>query len=152
MKSLSKITDIFIQSSRTSDATRNALPKVESAKATHTISLRVTEDENARLERDAAGMSRSAYIREKLFGKSAKPRRTHGKFPVKDYEALGRVLGLLGRSGIYNNMHRLLLAVEEGRVAIDNEIVAEIRQTHADIAAMRRDLVKALGLKPDHAP
>lgn len=151
MKSLSKITNIFIQSSTTSGATKDAPLEVSTRKPTYTISLRVTDDEKAQLERDAAGMSRSAYIREKLFGKSAKTRRTRGKFPVKDYEALGRVLGLLGRSGLYSDMHRLLLAIEEGRVAMDKEIIAEIRQTHADIAAMRRDLVKALGLKPDQA-
>lgn len=115
---------------------------------TQTISFRVTEVEKEQLRRDAAGLSRSAYIRKKLFGEQAKPRKTRGKFPVKDYEALGRVLGMLGRSGIYNNMHRLMLAIDEGRVAMDNDIVAEIRQTHADIVAMRRDLVQALGLQP----
>lgn len=116
---------------------------------TQTISFRVTEEEKTRLHRDAAGTSRSAYIRERLFGEQAKPRKTRGKFPVKDYEALGRVLGLLGRSGIFHNMHRLMLAIEEGRVAMDDGIVAEIRQTHSDIKAMRHDLVQALGLKPE---
>ncbi len=116
---------------------------------TQTISFRVTEEEKEQLQRDAAGISRSAYIRERLFGGKTKPRKTRGKFPVKDYEALGRVLGLFGRSGIYNNMHRLMLAVDEGRFAVDDDIVAEIRQTLSDVKAMRSDLVQALGLKPE---
>jgi len=47
------------------------------------FSLRLSFEERARLERDAAGMSLGAYIRERLFGEDAAPRKTRGKFPVK---------------------------------------------------------------------
>mgnify|MGYP001794778920 CR=1 FL=1 len=145
-----RISGIFGKSSAIATELESASVKTTKPQSTHTISLRVTDEEKARLERDAAGMARSAYIRERLFGGAARPRKTRGKYPVKDFEALGRVLGLLGRSGIYNSMHRLVLAIEEDRFAVDDDIVSEIRKTHATIAAMRRDLVLALGLKPEN--
>jgi hypothetical protein len=60
------------------------------------FSLRLSFDERARLEQDASGMALGAYIRERLFGDDAAPRKTRGHFPVKDYAALGRVLAALG--------------------------------------------------------
>ena len=78
------------------------------------VSLRVTPEEKDLLTRDAAGMSLSAYVRGRLFGEAARPRKTRGKYPVKDHEALARVLGRLGRSNLHNTLHRLMLAVEEG--------------------------------------
>ncbi|MEM9763529.1 MAG: hypothetical protein AAF968_13650 [Pseudomonadota bacterium] len=66
---------------------------------------------------------------------------------MKDHEALARVLGRLGRSRLYTDLQRLLLAVEEGRVPLEKDMEAELRTACAEITAMRRDLVTALGLK-----
>jgi hypothetical protein len=71
------------------------------------FSLRLTFEERARLEQAAAGLSLGAYIRQRLFDGNAAPRRTRGKHPVKDHEALGRVLAELGRSRIANNLNQL---------------------------------------------
>lgn len=111
------------------------------------VSVRVTEDEKARLQRDAAGLSLSDHIRERLLGDDVRPRRTRSRFPVKDHEALARVLSKLGRSALHNTLHRLLLAVEEQRIPLERPIEDDLRQAFADINAMRNDLVTALGLK-----
>ena len=47
------------------------------------VSLRVTPEEKAQLRRDAAGIPLSAYVRDRLLGDNAKPRRGRGKFPVE---------------------------------------------------------------------
>lgn len=60
------------------------------------ISVRVTDAERAELELRAAGMSLSGYMKECALGEAAKPRKTRGKFPVKDHQALARVLRRLG--------------------------------------------------------
>lgn len=133
---------------RTAAEPPSTTPSAEQAKApSSVISLRVTAEERAKLEREAAGLSLSAYLRDRLLNGVATPRRTRGKFPVKDHEALARVLGRLGRSHLYTDLQRLLLAVEEGRVPLEKDMEAELRTACAEITAMRRDLVTALGLK-----
>ncbi len=111
------------------------------------VSLRVTPEEKARLQRDAAGLSISAYVRDRLFGAAVCSRMTKGKFPVKDHEALAKVLRALGRSGTAQNYQLLSLAVADGTLILDEESNLALRQVCADIAAIRRDLITALGLK-----
>jgi hypothetical protein len=41
--------------------------------------VRLTCEERARLEHDATGMSLGAYIRLRLFGENAAPRKTRGR-------------------------------------------------------------------------
>lgn len=120
--------------------------------ATHTISLRVTDEEKAKLERDAAGMSRSAYIRERLLGNDAKPRKTRGKHPIKDYEALARVLGLLSRTNLASDLSELDWAIEQGVVTIDAPTALATKMACVDIAAIRAELIVALGLKAKRLP
>lgn len=154
MTKLSRIADMFaratVQVAQDAPAPGNVSKTNKSVlpQPTHTISLRVTDEEKFRLERAAAGMSRSDYMRERLFGETAKPRRTRGKHPVKDYEALGRVLGLLGRSKLAHDLGDMDWAVRNGLVQIDPATAQAIRRACADITAMRDDLVKALGLRP----
>ena len=64
------------------------------------VTVRVTPEEKQRLETEAAGTSISAHVRERLFGDEVKPRQTRGRFPVKDYEALSRVLRALGKANL----------------------------------------------------
>lgn len=114
-----------------------------------TISLRVSEAERAGLEKSAAGIPLSAYVRERLFGKDVTPRRTRGKHPVKDYEALGRVLALLGRSGTPIQLNAALDQIEGGKIIVSTELDDELREACFAIASIRQELIKALGLSAD---
>lgn len=116
-----------------------------------TISLRVSPAEREALERAAAGTSLSAYVRERLFGETVTPRRTRGKHPVKDYEALGRLLATLGRSGLSERLNAALRQVEEGRIIVSAGLEEELRLSCTLVAEMRRDCVKALGLSADRS-
>ena len=111
------------------------------------VSLRVTPEEKVRLVHDAAGMSLSAYVRERLFGVATRPRKARGRFPVKDHEALARVLRALGRSNLSQDFDALSWAVRNGSVHLDPGSAQALRQACMDISAMRRELVAALGLK-----
>ncbi len=111
------------------------------------VSLRVTPEEKARLVHDAAGMSLSAYVRERLFGEATRPRKARGRFPIKDHEALARVLRALGRSNLSQEFDALSWAVRNGSVHLDAESAQALRQACTDISAMRGDLVAALGLR-----
>lgn len=133
-----------------SAATHQSKTKANSSpKAKGTISLRVSETERASLEKAAAGIPLSAYVRDRLFGEDVTPRRTRGKHPVKDYEALGRVLALLGRSGTSEHLNAALESVEAGKIIVSTELDDELRQACFMVANLRHDLIKALGLSAD---
>lgn len=109
------------------------------------FSLRLTFEERARLEKEAAGMALGAYIRSRLFDRTEAPRRTRGKFPVKDHEALGRVLGALGASRLSNNLNQLAKAVNTGSLPVTPETKEILFDACNEILLMREELLRALG-------
>jgi len=111
-----------------------------------TVAMRISWDEKEALERAAGKQSLNAYLRDVVFGGNAvslKPTRSRGRNPVKDFEALGRVLAALGRSGIPDALERLA----RNHQSAEHKMLL---QACADIAAMRVDLVKALGLQSNN--
>ena len=116
------------------------------------FSLRLTAAERARLENDAAGKTLGAYIRERLFGKDAAPRQRRGSSPVKDHEALGRVLGALGQSRLSSNLNQLAKAVNTGSLPVTPETEAELKEACREVSALRDELLRALGKSPGDGP
>lgn len=110
------------------------------------FSLRLTSDERARLERDAAGLSMAAYARARLFGDDTPKRQTRGKFPVKDHRRIAHILALLGASGLATSYAALADDVRTGRIVLTAENIARLDEACIAIAAMRADLLRALGL------
>ena len=115
------------------------------------FSLRLTFEERAALEKAAAGMPLGAYIRSRLFDGSTPPRRTRGRFPVKDHQALGKVLGELGRLRLANNLNQLARAANTGSLPVTPETETALKDACAEIRSMRAELMRALGLngKPE---
>ena len=112
------------------------------------FSLRLTYEERARLEAEAGDQPLGAYIRERLLGEDAAPRKRRGNSPVKDKEALGRVMGALGASRLSSNLNQLAKAVNSGSLPVTPETEAELEEACRDVAAMRTDLLRALGKSP----
>ena len=111
------------------------------------VSVRFTDAERAELERKAGDLTLSAYVRSRCVGDIAAAHRTRGKRPVKDYEALSQVLGMLGRSQLPNNVNQIAKAVNTGALSLPENTDAALRQAAFDIAYIRMTLIKALGLK-----
>jgi hypothetical protein len=116
------------------------------------FSLRLTAEERARLEREAAGKTLGAYIRERLLGEDAAPRKCKGNSPIKDHEALGRVLGALGQSRLSSNLNQLAKAVNTGSLPVTPETEAELRQACREVSDLRDELLRALGKPPGPKP
>jgi hypothetical protein len=129
-----------------------AAPEADtSKKCPPPFSLRLTYEERARLEAEADGKPLGAYIRERLLGDDVAPRTRRGNSPVKDKEALGRVMGALGASRLSSNLNQLAKAVNTGSLPVTPETEEELREACREIAELRADLLKALGapeLKP----
>ncbi len=117
-------------------------------KRTPPFSLRLTFEQRARLEQDAAGSSLSAYIHERLFGVDAPPaRRKRGKSPVKDQQAIAELLAKLGQSRLSSNLNQLARLANMGALPVTPETETAIIEAAEDVAAMRKLLIEALGLE-----
>jgi hypothetical protein len=104
-------------------------------------------EEKARLERAAAGMSVAAYIRWRLFDPDNPPPRLRGKHPVKDHQALAKLLALLGQSRLSANLNQLARSANIGSLPVTPEVEAELVKASEHIAEMRRLLLEALNLE-----
>ncbi|MDF2365644.1 hypothetical protein [Sneathiella sp.] len=136
----------------TSSREFNRIAAGKTAKYPPPFSLRLTYEERARLECDAAGRTLSAYIREKLFGDTVSRRRVKGRNPIKDHEALGRVLGALGGSRLSSNLNQLAKAVNSGSLPVTPDTEKDLQEACKAIEAIRIDLMRALGNRPEPKP
>jgi Mobilization protein NikA len=118
----------------------------EISKTPPPFSLRLTPEERAQLEKDAAGMTLSSYIRSRLFDENLPKRRTRNKHPVKDHQDLAKVLGELGRSRLANNVNQLAKTANSGSLEVSPDTEKSLQNACADIRWMRHVLLSALGL------
>lgn len=117
-------------------------------KRTPPFSLRLTFEQRARLEQEAAGSSLSAYIHERLFGAEAPAaRRKRGKSPVKDQQAIAELLAKLGQSRLSSNLNQLARLANLGALPVTPDTETAIIEAAEDIALMRKLLIEALGLE-----
>ncbi len=116
------------------------------------FSIRLTPEERALLDRAASGMSVGAYVRERLFGSETTPRKTRGRTPIKDHEALGRVLAALGGSRLSQNLNQLARAVNTGSLPVTPETERDLIEACAAVALIRADLMQALGMRMGGEP
>lgn len=113
------------------------------------LTLRLSPADRERLERDAAGASLSAYARSRLFDDARPVKRRAGPASVQDREALTRALAMLGRSSEVAALKALAKAVRQGEVQVSPQTEAALMEACATIEAIRKDLIAALGLKPE---
>jgi len=100
-------------------------------------------------------MPLGAYIRRKIFdGKGLKKKRARARSrrPIKDEQKLAQVLAQLGQSRIANNLNQLAKAAHLGTLPVLPDTERDIRRSCADIALMRRELLRALGHRTDEEP
>ena len=129
-----------------------AKPGAETSKYPPPFSIRLTFEERARLDADRGRVSLAAHIRERLFDDGATPRKKPGNSPIKDAEALGRVLGALGGSRLSSNLNQLAKAVNTGSLPVTPETEADLVAACEEVKALRLDLLRALGESPGAAP
>jgi hypothetical protein len=130
-----------------------ALPaKKGPGEAAKTFSIRLTADERRRLRERAGRMSLGAYIRGLVLGQSEQAPRRRSANPVKDNEALARVLASLGQSRLSSNLNQLAKAVNIGALPVTPDTERGINDACMAVTAMRRDLMRALGYETGDRP
>ncbi|SFG50708.1 hypothetical protein SAMN05518801_1376 [Novosphingobium sp. CF614] len=128
------------------EAAKPALPPRR--KPPRPISVRVTHQERAELEREAGEKTLSAYVRSVLFDTPGR-RRKHSKPPDIDRVALARVLALLGHLGIAPDLKVIAESARRGTLECSPELLIELEQACRNIMLMRADLIRALGIKAE---
>lgn len=115
------------------------------------ITLRLTDEERAKLKIAAGDMPISVYIRRCVFGVDVAPRKKRlSHKPVADQKAIARILNMLGQTRIANNLNQIAYQANCGSLLLDDETNKQIKETCAYIAFMRVKLIEALGLKEEH--
>ena len=109
------------------------------------VSLRLTSDENERLENAAQtlGVSKAGYIKSVIF---ARPIPKTSRRPNPHAADLRQMLGHLGRLG--SNANQIARAANVGASGNADEVAATLRAIQSELAAMRLLLLKALDGAP----
>jgi len=109
------------------------------------FSIRLSKEERAKLDAAAGDMPIGTYIRSRLFD-SPSPRRHPRKHrPDIDRAALNKLLRELGRQHIASNLNRIMKAIEEGDLEIDEKLEMELRGFRAELRLLMRGIKKAMG-------
>lgn len=139
----------------TSDRNNRGLGTSQRNKKPPPFSLRLTFEERARLEELAGNEPLGSYIKRKVFdgkGAGTKRARSRKRRPIKDEQRLAQVLAMLGQSRIANNLNQLAKAANLGTLPMMPDTERDIRRACADVALMRRELLRALGHRTDVEP
>ncbi len=112
------------------------------------FSIRLTFEERAYLTGAAGNMPLGAYIRKKILSEVTELRRRRVYRPVKDNQALARLLAELGKSHLANNLNQMAKAVNSGSLQVTPETEKAIIDAYVEIIWMRQTLVTALGFEP----
>ncbi|SEN38964.1 plasmid mobilization protein [Nitrosomonas marina] len=115
-------------------------------KQTSPFCLRLTPEERALLEREAAGLPLGEYVRQRVFDENRTKRRTRNKHPVRDHQILSQLLGELGKSRLSNNLNQLAKTANSGLLILTPEVKTALLNACADIRHIREALMKSLGL------
>lgn len=121
------------------------------AKRLAPFSLRLSDDERARLVAEAAGAPLGAYIKAKLLGDTPPLRMRRTGLAVEDRSALAQALGLLGQSRLASNLNQLAHAANVGALGVTPDVEDELRAAAAEVRILRDLLLTALGMKQEPA-
>lgn len=118
---------------------------------TRPVSVRLTEQERALLERVAAKQSLSSFMRECALtqaGQAPKPRKEQQR-PTEQKVQLAQILALLGASDIFRSMSTFAKLSEQGALPLSEETELQIQNACSNIKQIKTLLMRALRVKED---
>jgi len=112
----------------------------------HRITIRFTPEEYALITVKAGTEPLASFIRTQALERARSARKARTPAPVKDHTALAQVLAKLGSCAHVQDIRATAAARETGIVSTDTEIDACLYVAAADIAEIKRLLMRALGV------
>ncbi|HEU0142202.1 MAG TPA: plasmid mobilization relaxosome protein MobC [Bryobacteraceae bacterium] len=113
--------------------------------------IRFSAEERARLSKEAGETPLATYIKFRLFNnlpplETFRPSRLGGRLAT-DTQLIAKLLAALGDARLANNLNQLAKAANMGTIDASPDTEKELLAACAEVHAMRRDLIAALGLK-----
>ena len=115
------------------------------------FSIRLSEEDRARLAVEAAGAPLGAYIKSKVLGGIPEGRKRRKVLAIKDREALAQALALLGRADLANTLSQIAHAVDIGTYLATSETEAELVAALHAVREIRALVMAALGHREESA-
>lgn len=125
------------------ESAKVAIPP-KAKKSSVVVCVRMSTTQRSRLRREASGRNVSAYVRKRLFSDT----RPDGHESLSKAK-IAYLLGQLGKSGLAGSMCEIANAVQTGTLETGPHLDEKLERACNDIAAMRRDLIRALGIVPE---
>ena len=113
------------------------------------VSIRFSKTELEALTGLADGLPISTYIKQVLFGADANTPRLGTRRIRADEKLLAQILARLGTYGSGPSLTILASLAEGGVFYCDEHTLAQLRLACVDVAAIRSELMKALGKEPE---
>jgi len=111
------------------------------------FSIRLSPEERQQLESQAGAMPLASYIKSVVLADEAPNYRSRRKPPVAEQQLLAEVLARLGQSRQANNLNQIAKHLNQGTLAVDPDLEADLKRAVAEVAWMRAKLIEALGVK-----
>lgn len=115
------------------------------------LTLRLTLEEYATLQRLAGKLSLSEFSRKRIlgseYGRSYKPVSKPVALPSEQKRLLAQILGVLGKSHVFGSLKTLADAVRLGALPVTQETEAAIQKACHAIVWIKSTLMSALGIK-----
>ncbi|MCW0220179.1 MAG: hypothetical protein OJI67_17775 [Prosthecobacter sp.] len=108
------------------------------------FSMRLSPEERARLDVLAGDMPIAAYMRSRLFDTPSPRHHKMRRYDVNQ-SLLKKLLRELGRQHISCRLHRIMNAIDDGEVEMDDKLELELRYLCSELRHLRRNIRKALG-------
>jgi len=119
---------------------------------TKPVSIRFTQEEVGELKRMAGKRPLSEYVRNQLFSDAKDCSSSYSSetrlTPKLRQKLLAQTLMRLGRLDIVQNLNQTLQGLQTGLIDTSPEVCAALEAVHEELKALRRDLLKSLGLRP----
>jgi hypothetical protein len=114
---------------------------------TRILSIRISDEQYAELERKAGRKTVSQHTRE-LLSLEVKSKAKTRRAPKNDEVMLARILAALGSSNMAASMREIADAARNGALLESPGILLDLQAACLTIKKIRVDLIKALGIKP----
>lgn len=98
------------------------------------FSLRLTPDERQQLEAKAGAMPLASYIKSVVLSDEAPKYRRRRTPPVAEQQLLAQVLARLGQTRTANNLNQIAKHLNQGTLAIDEELEVDLNAAIAEVA------------------
>lgn len=119
-----------------------------SSRKSRPVSVRLTPEERAVLEREARGASLSQHIRARLFSDAASSASADRISPEARQRMMAQVLSQMGSMNAGQNLQELAELARLGLLQMTPETESTLQETLREFRDFRHDLLKALGLRP----